>query len=63
MKDTKYKATTVAPSSELGKLLADYPKTKRLCEQVYNQTTKNFDALYPVGYRQWFEQGGIDAVR
>ena len=59
----KYKDTTVAPNSELGKALADYPKSKKVCEQIYKQTTEAFDRLYPKGDRQWFEQGGIDAVR
>jgi len=56
----QFKKTLVAPSSALGKALSEKPKDRKLHEQIYNQTSKNFDALYPEGHRQWFENYGTE---
>ncbi len=65
MKAQQYKKTLAAPSSLLGRALADQPQNKKLHEQIYNETTKAFDALYPgaAADRKWFERGGCDETR
>lgn len=51
----RFRNTVVAPSSQLGQALKDSPKNKKLHNAIYDKTTADFDALYGVEARLWFE--------
>jgi hypothetical protein len=50
-----FRNTLVANSSTLGQALKDRPTDKKLHNQIYDQTTADFDKLYGAETRQWFE--------
>ena len=49
---TAYKRTLVGKGSQLAEALQVSPAAAK---KVYEDTTARFDALYPAGDRQWFE--------
>jgi len=48
-----YKKTWVSKGSQLAQALDN--KDKKNAEKIYQATTKAFDAVYPTGDREWFE--------
>lgn len=47
----RFKDTMVAPGSQLWELVG---KDKKAAEKLYDETTKNYDKLYPEEDRKWF---------
>lgn len=50
---TTYRGVVVGKGSQLAQALAD--NDKRAAARIFDETTARFDAIYPKGDRQWFE--------
>jgi hypothetical protein len=48
-----YQRTTAGKGSQLAQAISD--NNAALAKQIYADTTTRFDAIYPPGDRQWFE--------
>lgn len=53
MNGVPYKDTFAAKGSQLHEALAN--KDVKAAKAIHEDTTRRFDALYPAGDRQWFE--------
>lgn len=58
MKGQPYKKTFAASGSQLYQALQD--KNSKLAEQLYKQSTDNFDKTHGPGARHWFENWRTD---